>query len=147
MELFTAKEYLKIDIANNFGLDKENWDVRLAWFDNNEPELEALGKLKHSKGGPENPAMFFAGVQAYRNMMTGKPIGYGISLDATASGMQLLAVLTNCRASASICNVVDVGKRMDGYTANYEEMMRRIKAEGGKAGLIQRKDTKRALNQ
>ena len=30
---FSGKDYLRIDIANSFGLDKEDWDVRLAWFD------------------------------------------------------------------------------------------------------------------
>lgn len=147
MQLFSAKEYLKIDVANNFGLDKEDWDVRIKWFDDNEPELEKLAKLPEHKGGPEKPAMFFAGVQAYRDMQAGKPIGYGISLDATASGMQLLAVLTECEKSAMICNVLDAGKRMDGYTANYEEMQRRTQAEGGAAGSIQRKVTKLALDQ
>lgn len=147
MEMFTAKQYLMIDIANNFGLDKEDWDVRLNWFEQNEPDLEKLAMLPEDKGGPESPAMFYAGVQAYRDMEAGKPIGYGISLDATASGIQLLAVLTGCRKSASICNVVDAGKRMDAYTANYDEMVNRIKEEGGITGSIQRKDTKKALNQ
>lgn len=147
MQTFTPREYLAIDIANNFGLDKEDWDVRIKWFDDNEPELENLAKKPHSKGGPETPAMFRAGVQAYRDMQAGNPIGYGISLDATASGMQLLAALTECRQSALICNVINAGKRMDGYTANYEEMVKRITAEGGIAGSIKRADTKRALDQ
>lgn len=80
MQLFTPLDYLRIDIANNYGHDKEDWDVRIAWFNAHEHELEALMK------GADSPALYYAGVQAYRDVKQGKPIGYPISLDATASG-------------------------------------------------------------
>lgn len=135
MQLFNARDYLKIDIANNFGLDKEDWDVRIAWFNEHEHELDALVNKA------DNPALFFAGVNAYKDMLNGKPIGYPISLDATSSGIQISSVLIGCRKSASICNMVDTGKRMDAYTANYESMLNLI----GDTARIDRKDTKRAL--
>ena len=59
---FTGREYLKIDVANQFGLDKENWNDRLAWFDENEANLEDLVKKA------EEPAMYMAGVRAWRNI-------------------------------------------------------------------------------
>ena len=77
---FTGREYLKIDIANNFGLDKEDWNVRLAWFDENEGRLDTLVKQA------EEPALFFAGVEAWKKVCKGEPTGYPISLDATSSG-------------------------------------------------------------
>lgn len=80
MKTFTAIEYLKIDIANHFGLDKEDWDVRIAWFDAHENELEML----ISKA--EVPQLFYAAVQAYYAVIRGEKIGYPIGLDATASG-------------------------------------------------------------
>lgn len=77
---FTGKQYLQIDIANNFGLDKKNWNQRLAWFQENEDNLENLIKQA------DEPALFYAGVQAWRATQRGEATGYPISLDATSSG-------------------------------------------------------------
>ena len=135
MQLFTPLQYLKIDIANSFGLDKENWDTRLAWFDENENNLDKL------MVEADEPAMFYAGVQAYKKVLKGLPIGYPISLDATSSGMQLLACVTGCLKSAEMCNVVDVGSRRDSYTDIYHIMQEKGRIEGG----IDRSGVKQAI--
>lgn len=119
MKVFSSKEYLKIDIANNFGLDKLNWEDRLDWFDQNESRLlQLVPKAK-------TPALFYAGAKAWEAVKRNEPIGYPISLDATASGIQILSVLTGDRSAAFLSNVLDAGKRMDVYTSVYEEMLRR----------------------
>jgi hypothetical protein len=115
-QTFTGLEYLKIDIANNFGLDKLTWNERLQWFDNNEIQLDQLVQTA------KEPALFYAGLKAYRDALAGKPIGYMISLDATSSGLQLLAALTGDRSAAQLCNVVDVGTRQDAYQQIYQYM-------------------------
>jgi hypothetical protein len=115
-QTFTGKEYLKIDIANNYGLDKEDWAVRLSWFDRNESQLDQL--ITQAK----EPALFYAGVKAWRDVQADRPIGYMISLDATSSGIQLLAALTGDHLAAKLCNVVDTGKREDAYTGIYQHM-------------------------
>lgn len=137
---FTGKQYLKIDIANNFGLDKKTWNERLAWVDAHEDVLEGL--LQQAA----EPALYFAGVQAYRKAQRGQPSGYPISLDATSSGMQILAALTGDRRAAELCNVVNFAKdgvvqRRDGYTVVYEAMLEVI----GEEGRIKREDTKQAI--
>ena len=135
MRQFTPMEYLQIDIANNFGLDTLNWDDRLQWFMDNENKLDSL--LSQAK----EPALFFAGVKAWRQVLNGEAIGYPISLDATASGFQILACLTGDRQAAELCNVVNTGNRLDAYTVIYESMMEAI---GGECNL-DRKQTKRAV--
>lgn len=117
MQTFTGRQYLKIDIASNFGLDHQSWDDRISWFDQNEHQLDSL--LVQA----EKPAMFYAGVQAWHAVNRGEPIGHLISLDATSSGLQILAALTGDRSAAEICNVVDTGYREDAYSAVYNLML------------------------
>lgn len=121
---FTGLQYLHMDIANHFGLDKEDWDVRLAWFYNHEDKLEYL------LDKADSPAQYFAAVQAWRATQRKEPVGYAIALDATASGMQILACLTGDRRAAELCNVVNVGKRMDAYTAVYQKMLAKVGQQG-----------------
>lgn len=135
MQLFTPLEYLMIDIANNYGLDKENWDTRIAWFKTNEDNMADM------QATAKEPALFYAGFQAYRKAKAGQAIGYPISLDATSSGAQILAALIGCSKSALQCNLVDSGKREDLYTGIYQEMCRRSQS----MSTIDRKDTKQAI--
>lgn len=135
MQQFSGKSYLKIDIANNYGLDKKSWNERLEWFDANKDRLIELMPQA------EEPALYFAGVQAWFNTQRGLPSGYPISLDATASGLQILAVLTGDRKAAELCNVVDTGDRQDAYTLIYEGMTATL----GQHGRISRDDVKNAI--
>lgn len=141
MQTFTGRQYLAIDIANNFGLDKKTWDQRLSWFEDNQDNLmELLPKA-------DEPALFYAGVKAYYDVLHGKPIGYPISLDATSSGFQLLSVLTCDRQAARLCNVInqldEAGEvvRADAYTLIYEAMLEIL----GEESKIARDDVKQAI--
>lgn len=131
----TGKQYLMIDVANNFGLDKDDWDDRIAWFEKNEDNLEALTSIA------EEPALYAAGVRAWRNVQKGGINHYPISLDATSSGIQLLSCLTGDRKGAELCNVVDIGSRADAYVIQYKRMLEKT---GGDA-RIDRKQTKDAI--
>lgn len=135
MQKFTAREYLKIDIANNYGLDKLDWDERISWFDQNETKLQEL------IASADEPALFYAGIKAWEDVKAGRPTGYMISLDATSSGLQLLACLTGDNLAARLCNVIDTGHREDAYTAIYQVML----AELGEAAKISRDDVKQAI--
>lgn len=117
MQNFTGKEYLKIDIASLFGLDKKVWEERLTWFEQNKDNLESLASKADS------PNCYIAAVNAYRDVEAGKPIGYAINLDATASGCQILSLLMGDVKSATRVNLVDTGKREDLYTYIYQKML------------------------
>lgn len=140
MQRFTGKQYLMIDIANNFGLDKASWQERLDWFKQHENCLDEM--LANAK----EPALYYAGVRAWEAVKSGEAIGYPISLDATSSGLQILAALTGDRRAAQLCNVVDTGKREDAYTNVFDIMVERLMERLGEhAGNIQREDCKRAI--
>ena len=136
-QTFTGAEYLKIDIANNYGqkLDKQNWDKRLAWFDENQDNLDALVSTAKS------PALFYAGVQAWKKFQAGESSGYAISLDGCSSGLQILSCLVGDRKAASLCNVVDTGKREDAYQSVFAAMQGTV----GNAVNIAPEDVKQAV--
>jgi len=138
VQQFTPIEYLMIDVASTFGLDKETWDARISWFKDHEHIFPAL--LDHLAAGKpikgtlmekaDQPALFFAGLKAWQKASRGEPIGYPISLDATASGAQIMASLVCCAKSASFCNLINTGNREDFYTRAYGAMCDRLDNDG-----------------
>lgn len=138
MHKFTGLEYLKIAIANGYGLDKKSWQERIDWVDVNRPNL----RLKASDGKADEPCLMLGAIEALEKAEKGLPTGYPISLDATSSGPQILAVLTCCEKSASLCNVINTGKREDLYTLVYKHM---LKALGDSNEQIKREHVKKAI--
>ena len=127
MQHFTGLQYLAIDIANNYGLDKETWDFRLSWFESHKDKILNEPTASQYMNQAEKPGLFFAGITAYLDALAGRLSGYPISLDATASGMQILACLAGDRKAAELCNVLPkkIGGeiiRNDAYTAVYSDM-------------------------
>jgi len=116
MQTFTGTEYLKIDIANTYGFDRLTWDKRIAWFDNEEPHLESLDVLA------KHPILYRKAVRAMRTVQQGKPTNHIMGLDATASGLQIMAALSGCYKTAQAVNLVDTGTRQDVYMHVTNEM-------------------------
>lgn len=116
---YTGLEYLKIDIASNFSskLEKLNFENRIEWFDENEPKLDNIALIKEAS----NPNLYQAGVFAYKKYLKKEQSGYLISLDACASGLQLLSALVSCKQSMSVCGLIG-SNRVDSYTVLYEEI-------------------------
>lgn len=123
MQTFTGTDYLRIALANHYGKDKLTWNERLIWFFMNEDKLEDLVDTA------EEPTLFYGALQAYRKAEEGIPSGYPITLDATASGIQILTCLTRDKVSAKVCNVIDIGHRADAYTELFEHMLSKVKSK------------------
>jgi hypothetical protein len=134
MDHFTPLQYLKIDVASAFGLDRADWSERLAWFDQNRHQLGAI--VNQAK----EPALFFAAAEAYEATEREEPTGHMVSLDATASGIQILSVLAGDESAARHCNVLNTGHRQDAYTNIYDLMQAQFPFPG-----LERKATKYAL--
>lgn len=109
MQEFTGLEYVKIDVANQFGLDRLEWKDRIHWVNNNRPDLPALAR------NSPNPILMEKAVRALEDAEKRIPIDFVMGLDATASGLQMMAAMSGCRKTALCVNVVDAGRRADVY--------------------------------
>ena len=109
MRTFTGTEYLKIDIANCYGLDKESWSDRISWVDQFEPDLETMD------GSADSPILYRKAVRALRTVQCGEPTNHIMGLDATASGLQLMGAMSGCYNTAKAVNLVNTGRREDVY--------------------------------
>lgn len=136
MQTFSGIEYIKIDMANQFGLDKLNYDERIKWVDDNESELENL--VTDEKTHPQ----YISAVMAYRKAQQGIPTGHLVGFDACASGIQIMGALTNCPVTLANTGLLDTGKRMDIYSITTREMNHLLK--GVSTVNPARKDVKQA---
>ena len=109
MQTFTGIEYIKIDIANQFGFDKLRWDERIQWATTMDSCLEDI--VEDAK----DPILYAKAVMTLRDAQRRIPTGYMIGLDATASGLQIMACLIGCHKTAANVNLINTGYREDVY--------------------------------
>lgn len=109
MQEFTGVGYLKIDIANHFGLDKLQWLERISWVN------MRINELEDYIAEAANPIRFLKAVQALRDTEIGIPSGHLMGLDSTASGIQIMACLMGCETTAKNVNLIGTGNREDIY--------------------------------
>ena len=126
MELFSGLDYLKIDIANNFGLDKKTYQERISWFNSTiEPEINKDSDntylLSLAQSADEIP-LAYQGLRAYRDYLNKIPNGYMISFDATTSGIQIMSALTTDIKGMTITNSLEPDKRYDCYSEVFTYM-------------------------
>lgn len=113
MNLFTGFQYLLIDAANQFGLDKLLFEERIQWGMDNLANLEALADQAEAKTKP----LYVKAVQAIRKAQAGIPTGHLVGFDASCSGIQVMSALTGCYSGAHATGLVDPNVRADAYTA------------------------------
>lgn len=109
-------KWLQIDVANQFGLDKETWTTRLNWFKKNQAKLESLANQA------DKPILYAKAVSAWRNHEQEKSIEHIIGLDAISSGLQMMAILTGCKTTAKSVGLINTRRREDLYGTVRDEM-------------------------
>lgn len=110
MQLFTGLDYLRIAVANHFGLDKKEWDTRLGFVKGK--SMCDLLELSHDA---EEPILMRKAMRNLQLAYEGKPVTMPVALDATASGVQILSCLAGCTKSGDMVNLVDPNHRRDLY--------------------------------
>ena len=124
--------WLKRDIANLAGLDKHTHSRKEEWFDAYEDRIIHIGKLGEldktidiiCECELDKPIRFVSACKAYVNAIEGKPTGYMCSIDSTASGSQIMALLTRDELAAKYCNLSSEDKRYDIYSEVAREFYR-----------------------
>lgn len=135
MKTYTAIEYIAIDIANQFGLDKLNYEVRIQWVrDHQDQLLELIDQA-------EEPELYFKAVTAFNKALQGLPTGHPVAFDTACSGLQIMSVLTGCKSGCEMTGLIDPDNRKDAYSIVTQVMNQQLK---NKITVI-RKDAKRAV--
>lgn len=131
---FSPKDFLYSEIAGRFGKDKESWENRVLWC------LLNIDRLEELAPEAKEPILYQAAVQALRDVEAGKPTGYPVMFDCSASGMQLLSILTGDRNAARICNVIGQSF-IDPYLYLHGSMQEKL----GTSEIIERDSVKKAI--
>ena len=114
-----GNEWLLIDIANAYGLDKANWETRLQWTRDN---LETILNSSSLEATASDKLLFKQAVKEYKYyLQTGKSRQI-VRLDATASGYQLMSVITRDEKAMEMLNVLGNTKRQDFYSLVYDRV-------------------------
>jgi len=117
-----AVDWLKFHVATQYGLDKSPIKERISWVENNHTLIEKIatdpiGNL-HEWEVADEPFQFLAACEEYyacviscNRHYTGLPI----AVDATCSGLQILAGLARDASTAKLVNVIPSDKPQDAY--------------------------------
>jgi hypothetical protein len=135
---YTGWQYLLIDLANHYGLDKLLFEERIQWATDNLANLEQLADQAETK------PLYLKAVMAIRKAQQGLPTGHLVGLDACCSGVQIMSALTGCVEGARSTGMIDPGVRADAYSRTTEVMNTEL-AQHGLSVNVSRKDAKQAL--
>lgn len=138
MRQFSGWQYLLIDVANAFGLDKEIFEKRIEWAEQNLAQLESLTDKAETK------PLYVKATMAIRKAQKGIPTGHLVGFDAVCSGVQIMSAITGCEAGARATGLIDTGERPDAYSTTTKVMNDLLAAEGISVN-VSRKEAKVAL--
>lgn len=120
----SAVYWLKVQVANCFGLDKKSFAERVEWVDNNHDLISSVSEDPIQSfdtwSVASEPFMFLAACEEFyacvitktRTMTSGL-----VAVDATCSGIQVLSGLTLDKDAAHLVNVSPSDTPQDAYMA------------------------------
>ena len=106
--------WLKVDIANAFGLDKLTWDERVAYVD--EHITDMLANIDAWSEKADDKLLAKSALLAYQESLATGKSSHIVRLDATTSGPQIMSVLTRDVVGMQRFNVIGSSVRRDFYT-------------------------------
>jgi len=106
MQQLTPLDYVHINIANAF-----ETDVHTTWNSRIQRGKELILDAEDNMEIAKEPYLFMKGINSFHKAMAGKATGSLVSLDATASGMQIMAVMSGCEQTAKATNLYPTDKR------------------------------------
>lgn len=128
-----AEHWLAFQVATTYGLDKSTMEERSEWVKEHHELIsqvatDPIGSLPLWEGVDE-PWQFLAACEEYYWCVIDgwrQYTGLMVAVDATCSGMQILAGLSRDRTSAKLVNVLPSDKPQDAYKAVAELSMPNI---------------------
>ena len=133
-----TKHYLSIELANNAGMDKLNFNDRLQWTHDNEHNIKLVATMLEDDGdfssaisflegiAKENPWQFMAAAEEYYHCcMVGDRTTTSIrcGMDMSCSGAGLMAGIRRCKTGATLVNVYPTDEPKDLYKACWDALV------------------------
>ena len=124
-----AEDWLRFQVATTYGLDKKSMAERLQWAKDNVTLIsriaeDPIGNLSDWEAADE-PWQFLAACDEYYHCVISCDRNYTglfVAVDATCSGLQILAGLARDKGTAALVNVLPSSKPQDAYRAVLEAM-------------------------
>lgn len=138
-QTFSGWEYLCIDLANHYGMDKELFETRINWV------YEHINHLGWLVNKADDPVLFQKTAMQIERARRGEEIGHIVHFDACCSGIQIMSALTGCEAGAYNTGMIDPDQRMDAYSNTTGEMNSILDKQGMSSIEVPRKDVKQAV--
>ena len=117
-----AERWLRFQVSTCYGLDKETLDDRLSWTYANEDLIERIATEPIDNISDweevEEPWQFLAACEEFYHCVIKRDrisTGLPVAIDATCSGLQILAGLAKDKSTAKLVNVVPSDKPQDAY--------------------------------
>tara|TARA_R100001463_G_scaffold132359_1_gene192970 strand:+ start:2217 stop:4553 length:2337 start_codon:yes stop_codon:yes gene_type:complete len=130
--------WVNFQLATTYGLSKATMEERQAWVEPNLSLIKAcaedpIGNITIWEGA-EEPFLFLAACEEYYALFiakTRKLTTLAIAVDATCSGLQVLAGMSHDRSTAELVNVLPGDKPSDAYKAVANKVNEHIPKEWG----------------